>query len=265
MAETVLNQPEQKLDPSTDGQQQNNRLKKIVGVLLSVVMVVLTVYVLNLQNQNYHLLSRTNELFNNSTSAMAANYRSYVKQYKDTKEQLEETTRKLEAVTAQLDQVTAELNSTKVMLSDTQTMLSQAQAENNKLKQEIQDLEALRATENVKDIPELEAKIDSLKQKNVQVNTELGNLKNELRAFEADFSNLDEGKSLISLFQNKIKLVKSRMRYLKQEAYFAKIAAQKEKDRLAALNGNSGFLVRDGQPHKASNSKGFAIDVKIVQ
>ena len=107
--------------------------------------------------------------------------------------------------------------------------------------------------------------IKNLKDENVQVGAQLAELKNKLRAFEADFSNMEEGKSLIALFQNKIKLVNSRMRYLKQETYFAKIAAQKERDRVAALNGNSGFIVRNGEVIKAGASKSFAIDVKIVQ
>ena len=68
------------------------------------------------------------------------------------------------------------------------------------------------------------------------------------------------------LFQNKIRLVKSHMRYLKQEAFFARVAAQKEKDRLAVLNGNSGSVLRNGQLQKPDGSKkSFAIDVKIVQ
>ena len=94
----------------------------------------------------------------------------------------------------------------------------------------------------------------------------MADLKSQLRAFEADFSNLEEGQSLIVLFQNKIKFVKSRMHYLKQEAYFTKMAAQKEKDRLGLLNGNNGFIVRGGQlQNPSSTKKSFAIDVKIVQ
>jgi chromosome segregation ATPase len=265
VAETVLNPQAQKLDSSTDGKQQKNRLKMILGVILSLVMVALTVYVLSLQSQNYNILSRTTDLFDTSSVHQASNYRSYVKQYKDTKVQLEETTRKLEVVKNQLDLVSAELATTKGMLSETQGMLASAQAENNRLKEEIQGLDTLRSTENVQNIPELEAKISTLKQKNVEVSSELNRLKKELRAFEADFANLDEGKSLITLFQSKIKLVASRMRYLKQEAYFAKVAAQKERDRIETLNGNSGFLVKGGEAHKTGTAKGFAIDVKIVQ
>ena len=265
MAETLLNQQEQKMDEVVDGQKQNIFLKRAVGLILSGVMIALTVYVINLQNQNNRILSRTNDLSDAASLYQAANYRSYVKQYKDTKEQLEETTRKLEMVQKNLDQVSAELTTTKGMLTETRGMLTQAQAENVKLKEEVQGLEALNSVDHVKTIPELESRIGSLRQKNVEVSLELNEVKNQLRIFEAEFSNLQEGQSLIILFQNKIKLVKSRMRYLKQEAYFARIAAQKEKDRIAALNGNSGYLWRGGQPIKSGNAKGFAIDVKMVQ
>jgi len=262
VAETVLNQQEQKSAP-VDGQKQNAFLKKTVGLILSAVMIGLTVYIFSLQKQNYNVLSHTNELFAVSSSRQAANYRSYVAQYKDTKQQLEETTKKLEAVQKELDRVTAQLAATRGMLSDTQTMLSQAQTENSKLKSEIQDLDTLRSTENVNNIPELEAKINTLKEKNAEVTSELGSLKSELRTFQAEFSNREEGRPLIILFQNKIKLVKSRMRHLQQEAYLARAAAQKERDRLAALNGNSGYLVKDGQAKKPA-AKRYAIDVKIV-
>jgi len=94
----------------------------------------------------------------------------------------------------------------------------------------------------------------------------LTDLKNQLRAFNAEFSKVDEGRSLITLFQSKINLVKTRMSYLRQEAFIARVAAQKERDRLAVLNGNNGFVVRDGHllnPEAAKKS--FAIDVKLVQ
>ena len=265
MAETVLNQQEPKLDPNTDTQRQNNHLKRIVGVILFLVMIALTIYVLSLQHQNFNILSKSTDLALTASDHATGNYRTYVGRYKETKIELDETTRKLEEVNRQLDQVTAELATTKGMLSQTQGMLSEAQEENTKLKQELQGLDSLRNTENVRNIGELQAKIQILKDKDSQVSLQLAQLKSQMRAFTAEFSNLEEGRSLIVLFQNKIKLVKSRMRYLKQEAFFAKVAAQKEKDRLAVLNGNSGFVVRNGQAQNPNGTnKSFAIDVKIV-
>ena len=266
MEETVLNQQESKFDPSTDNQRQNSHLKRIVGVVLSLVMIILTIYVLNLQHQNFNVLSKSTDLALTASDRATVNYRTYVGRYKETKIELDETTRKLEEVNRQLDQVTTELVTTKGMLSQTHGMLSEAQQENARLKQELQGLDDLRNTESVQNIGELQAKIKTLKDKDSQVSLQLVDLKSQLRAFAAEFSNLDEGRSLIVLFQSKIKLVKSRMRYLKQEAFFVKVAAQKEKDRLAVLNGNSGFVVRHGQAQSPNGTnKSFAINVKIVQ
>lgn len=246
MAETLLNQQESKFDPSTDTQRQNSHLRKIVGVILSLIMIALTVYVLNLQRQNINVLSQSTSIALTASDYATLNYRTYVGRYKETKIELEETTRKLEAVNRQLDQVTADLATTKSILASTHVMLSEAQQENAKLSQE------LRGFGNLRD-------------KDTQVSRELAQLKSQLRVFEANFSNFEEGKSLIVLFQNKIQLVKSRIHHLKQEAFAAKVAAQKEKDRLAVLNGNSGFVMRNGQPQNPNGTKkSFAIDVKIV-
>jgi chromosome segregation ATPase len=268
VAESVLNQEEQKVESKNQQQGKNNsyKIKRIVGLVLAVLMIGLTGYVLKLQSENIQLLSQSSELAQSAGVSQASNYRSYVKQYKDTKAQLEETTRKLEAVTKQLNDVTAELDTTKSLLAQTQLMLAQASSENNKLKEDIQGLDGMKAAEGTQNITELETRVSALKAKNIATSQELGDLKVQLRAFQADFSTLDEGRSLISLFQNKIKLVKSRMRSLEQEAYFAKISAQKERDRIAMLNGNNGFIVHNGEVQKSKDAnKNFSIDVKMVQ
>ena len=73
MAETLLNQQESKLESGADHQRQNNHLKKIIGVALSIVMIGLTVYVLNLQHQNNsgysHLLFEISTHFYRSIKA----------------------------------------------------------------------------------------------------------------------------------------------------------------------------------------------------
>ncbi len=260
MAESVLNEQGSKLKPPAGGRSRHRRdLKRNTGLILSVVMIALTAYVLNLQEHNSRILAHSTDMVLTSSTQQSADYRAYVRKYNETKVQLEETTRKLEEVNRQLDTVSAQLTLTKGLLSQTKNMLVQAQTENARLKEDISSIDTQQ-----ENIPQLEARITALKDKNTQVTSELDDLKSQLRAFEADFANMEEGKSLIALFQSKIKLVKSRMRYLKQEASFARIAAQKERDRLEAINGNSGYLVRDGQIKK-TNGRSFAIDVKIVQ
>jgi len=264
--ETLLNQQESKLDPGVDAKQQNIYLKKIVGIILSVVMIALTIFVLNLQNQNYNTLFKSTDIALTAGDHATTNYRAYVGKYKETKIELDATVRKLEVVKNQLNQVTIELATTKNMLSQTQGMLSEVQQENTSLKKELQGLDELRVSENVKNIGELQARIKSLKDRDAQISLQLTDLKNQLSIYAVDFSNAAQGRSLMVVFQNKIKLVKNRMHYLNQEAFFARVAAQKEKDRVASLNGNSGFILRDGQVQSPKAAKkSFAIDVKIVQ
>jgi len=266
VAETVLNQQEPKLDPKSDIQRQSLHLKKIVGIILCLVMLGLTVYVLKLQNQNFNILANSTQLALTASDHANDNYRAYVGKFKETKLELDETTSKLKAVNLQLDQVTAELSTAKGMIAQTQEMLSQAQDENAKLKVDLQGLDELRNSENVKNIDELEAKIKVLKDRDSQVTAQLADLKSQLRVFQGEFSDTKEGRSLIILFQNKINMVKNRMHHLSHEAFLARVAAQKEKDRLASLNGNSGFMVRDGHLQNPDGTKKtFAIDVKIEQ
>jgi chromosome segregation ATPase len=266
VTETLLNQQESKLEPGTNTQRQNRNLKRIVGIILSLVMISLTGYVLYLQNQNFNIISEASQMSISSSERATANYRAYVEKYKTTKIQLDETTQKLEAVNRQLDQVTAELATTKGMLSQTQGMLASAQDENVRLKQELQVLDQMRNSGNVQNPDALQAKITALKDRDTQVSSQLADLKTQLRAFNADISTAEEGRTLITLFQSKINLVKIHMRFLRQQAFFAKVAAQKEKDRLAVLNGNTGFVIRNGQPQNPNGTKkSFDIDVKIVQ
>ena len=269
MAETVLNQGEQKSEVNKElqrGQSGFYRKNRVVGIVLSIMMIGITAYVLKIQHDNTQIFQNSSDLALSAGVGQAANYRSYVKQYKDTRAQLEETTRKLEAVTNQLNDVTAQLDTTKSMLAQTQAMLAQAQLENGKLKEDLQSLDGIRSSENVQNISGLEERISALRVKNVQANSELSDLKTQLRVFQADFSTIEQGRSSIRLFQNKIRLVKSRMRYLEREAYLAKVAAQKERDRIATLNGNSGFVFRNGEFQKPNGTnKTFSIDVKMVQ
>ena len=266
MAETVLNQQEPKLDPSVDTQRQNLFLKKIVGIILSIVMVVMTVYVLNLLNHNYNTLSKSMDVALSASDHATSNYRTYMGKFRETRVELDETTHKLVIVNGQLTQVSSELSTAKGALAQTQGMLTEAQDENTNLKQELQGLDDLQNSENVKSIGELGAKIKSLKNRDVQISHQLVYLTNQLRVYSTEFSNTDAGKSLIALFQKKIRLVKTRMSRIKQEAFLARVEAQKQKDRLAALNGNSGFVVRNGQVQNPTGAKkSFAIDVKIVQ
>ena len=119
---------------------------------------------------------------------------------------------------------------------------------------------------------ELEKQVALLNEKNAQFASELSSLKDQMRSFEGDIKSVDEGKAMITLFHNRVKLVKTKMTYLKREAQFARIAAQKERDRLLALKGNKGFLMKNGEAIKedktaqpASGDKKVNIDVSFVE
>ncbi len=98
MAESVMNQQEKNSTQFIDDQKENNRLKAIIGVILSFFMIVITAYVYSLQNQNYRILSSSSTLDSSSFQQQSFNYRTYVQKYQDTQYQLEETTKKLEVV-----------------------------------------------------------------------------------------------------------------------------------------------------------------------
>jgi len=247
------------------GQGSSYRKSRVVGIVLSIIMIGITAYVLKIQHDNTQIFQNSSDLALSAGVGQASNYRSYVKQYKDTRAQLEETTRKLEAVTNQLNEVTTQLNTTKNMLAQTQAMLTQTQIENAKFKEDLQGLDGIRSSQNVQNA-DLEARISALKVRDAQTNTELDDLRTQLRTFQADFSTLDQGRSLIHLFQKKIKLVKNRMHYLEREVYLTKVAAQKERDRIATLNGNNGFVFHNGEFQKPNGTnKTFSINVKMVQ
>ncbi|MBF0510928.1 MAG: hypothetical protein HQL13_01225 [Candidatus Omnitrophica bacterium] len=277
MEETIQEEP--KVETAQEVKEHKSFLKNTVGILLTVVLAFLMIYIYYLQNRNINVLSQSMEMSLAAGDHLAGNYRTYVGRYTttkikldktqaeldQTKVQLDESNRKLAEVNKQLDDVTSQLAASQSMLSQTKGMLLQAQDENVKLKQELQGLDQLTKAENADNLTQLQAKIDTLRQRDTQVSLQLADLKSQLRSFQANFSSLEEGKSLIVLFQNKIKFIKSHMRYLKQEAYFARVAAQKEKDRVALLNGNSGFIFRDNQTKKVDSAKKpFAIDVKIL-
>ena len=261
----VLNLLHKRVEQIMDQVARSEKTKNIVGVILCGVMVILTIYVLHLQNTNYHTLSGSNDMVLQSSVQQAENYRTYVQKFTETKKQLEITTTKLEQVTLALNQATAELSSTKILLTDTQNLLAEAQSENGKLKEQLQSLDAIGIHVNGAQKTEaLSGVISSLKAENVKYNRQIEGLNNELKAFEVQVSNMQEGKSLLTLFRTKINEVKAKMSALNREAYYAKVAAQKERDRIATLAGNSGFLVKEGKGFSA-DKKSFAIDVKIVQ
>ena len=245
--------------------ERNAKIINISGIVFSAILIFLTFYVLHIWNSNFHIVSSSNNLVFQSSQQQAQNYRTYVGRYTVTKHQLDITTQKLEQVNLALDQVTHELNATKAMLSETQVLLNEAQAENAKLKEELNIIDSTGAAlPGTQKAEALSGVINSLKEENVRYGQQIDSLKNELKAFEIQLANVQEGKELLTLYRTKIKEIKANMASLNREAYNVKVSAQKERDRLETLAGNLGYLVKEGK-ELGVEKKSFAIDVKIVQ
>ena len=62
MAETVLNQQEPKIDPVVDTRRQNNVLRRIIRIILSVILIGLTAYVFDSTASKCQILSQSTDL-----------------------------------------------------------------------------------------------------------------------------------------------------------------------------------------------------------
>ena len=141
---------------------------------------------------------------------------------------------------------TQELDTTKGMLTQTETLLNQAKAENTNLQDQVL---ALKNAQQIGD------QVNQLNEASVKANQELGALQTQLKAVDGSFDSVEEGRKRLVLLQEKIQSIKNRIRDIKHDAFLARKAAQDEVDRIALLNGNQGFLVKDGQDFKPQDVK----------
>ena len=242
----------------------NRKIKTLVGAGLFIVMLGMLIFVVNQQNLVYQSMEEANQMMMSASDGQASLTRNYMALYHQASDALAK--------------VTQELDATKTVLTQTQDLLAQAKKENADLQNQMALLNAQGNTVLQNQIQtsqtqsELEKQVALLNEKNFQFAGELSQLKEQMRSFEGDVKSIDEGKSMIALFKNRLKLVKTKITYLKREAQFAQIAAQKERDRLLTLKGNKGFLLKDGQALKEektaqppSGDKKVNIDVSFVE
>ena len=147
-------------------------------------------------------------------------------------------------------------------LTNTRNQLVEAQANLEQAKSEISQL-------NDKN-NEFQKTIAQLDEKNTQLSHELTVVQERLRFLEGDVKSLDEARALIAEYKGKFRLVKTKIRAFNHEVFEAKVAAQKEKDRIAILMGNNGYLTRDGMPYRgdaaaAEKEKRIQVDVQFVK
>ena len=112
----------------------------------------------------------------------------------------------------------------------------------------------------------MDKNLEELKRQNENYSQELTKLKSEMDNYQSQMNSVQDGQSLIDEFKAKIKSVRAKMRALKREAYLARVSAQDERDRSAAVLGNNGYVIKDGQVRTASKveEKSYTIDVKLV-
>ncbi len=238
------------------------KIKSVAGVVLFVAMLAMVGYILQQQNDVYRSLQDTANMMVTAADKQAAVTRTYINLYHETQNTL--------------TQVTTELDSTKALLKQTEDLLAQSKQENEDLKNKMAALQSQDAATLAQSQAQLnqtrtnmEQQISALNEKNNQFASELTALKDQMRVFEGDVKSIDEGKNVIALFKNKLDLVRTKMTYLRREAHFARISAQKERDRLLLMQGNQGFLAKDGQwakpENEAAKKKDVNIDVTFVE
>ena len=242
---------QQKIMESTN----RRKMKSIVGSVLFLIILSMAFFIVKEQNLLFQSIEESSRTMMNASDQQAILTRNYAALYHQTAETLAA--------------VSKELDLSKALVQETQGLLSQSKKENADLQNQ---LAAFNDPSNLsvenqavfnKTKERLEEQINMLNEKNSQFADELTRLKEQLRPFEGNIQDLNEGKTAIRLFQKKLKLVKSKMNNLKREAYNAKEAAMKQRDQTLALKGNHGYLIKDGQTLQKEETPSVIGDKKI--
>ncbi|OGX39502.1 MAG: hypothetical protein A3G91_05040 [Omnitrophica WOR_2 bacterium RIFCSPLOWO2_12_FULL_50_9] len=212
-----------------------DKFKRDLNTFLTIVVTVLTGYMLYLSYALYRDLVRSYDQLFRISVQQAAMIRNYQRRYQETSLRLAGVSRQLGATTrlyqesrAMLTAAAKELSVIKTVLSETETMLSLAYQENLQLKQEMESVPALRT-------------------KDVHLTNEIKVFQNQLTDYAGDVHSIQEGNALVDFYHQKIRDVRSRIRQIKRETWTARIAAFQERDRIRLMLGNNGYFFRDGQ------------------
>jgi chromosome segregation ATPase len=235
--------------------EQKGNVKNKVRTVLWVVASVLTTASLGLLIWNYYTLEQTTVFMEKNAVQQARNFSYVVQEYKTTKTVLDEANQKLVQLTQELEAANADLMGTRAELSSLQRV-------NDQLKGDISILERYKVKAREQG-EALEAMIDSFKKKNRELDMELQGVRKELAQFQPNINDLNEGRTKIQRFKEHIRMVKTNMHGIKVQAYEAKVAAQKERDRLEAVYGNAGYLVKDGEAKSVNRFGENVVDIQV--
>ena len=196
--------------------------------------------------KSYDALKKDSEMNKSLTSRQMVIYQDLNDRFSETKSSLDVISEELLTSRQKLSLTKKELATVQALYDQSQLDVKAAKKMAKKLEAAMKDLEKLHQEQMEKGFSDLNNMITTLKEQNSSMVEEMADLKKELSIYEADISNLDEGKGLLELFKSKIHLVKRKMTYLKREARLARIEAQRQRDYIETINGNGGFLIKDG-------------------
>ena len=211
------------------------RTRSVIGSLLLASAVILAGFAIKQSLENYQSLSASQALMSETMDQQTALSRLYAQ----------------------------ELAATKTVLADTRDLLAKAQAENVNLSALVQEL-------NQKNT-EFQARMADLEQKNIDLNGQLTVIQDRLRLLEGDVRTMEEGKAVIQSYKQNLRKVKIKISEFQQEAHFAKVAAQKERDRIETMLGNNGYMVKGGkavvrgETPAASGKSRVDVDVQFMK
>ena len=223
----------------------------LINKLLVIVAVGLAIFSFWLLIVNYRTLLEINHMNEQSAEKTSRNFQYYFKENKNLSAQVK-------SMTEELDQARQEL----VSISGELTFI---QGVNNDLKDGIAALERYKSAAVAKG-EALESMINAFRRKNKEIEVELKSVRQELARLQPDISDLDEGRSKVLFFKDRIRGVRKNMSSLRRKAADLRAGAQKERDRLESLYGNGGYMVKNGEnvSRNISGQRNIAIDVKFV-
>lgn len=207
---------------------------------------------------NYRVLEEAAVSAERTAVSQSKNYLYVVNEYKVTQVALDSANQQLVDLTQELEQANSDLTLTRSELSSVQQV-------NDQLKSSIAILERYKARAAQKG-EGLESMIAAFRKKNKMMDFELQGVRKELAVLQPDISDVEEGRVKLQLFKQHIRMVKKNISVLRQVAREVHMAAQAEHDRLEAVYGNGGYMVKDGQDKSVTTygQKRMDLDVRFI-
>lgn len=223
----------------------------LINKLLVIAAVGLAIFSFWLLIANYRTLLEINRLNEQSAVKSSRNFLFYFNENK--------------TLSAKVKSMAEELDEARQELVNISGELSFIQGVNNDLKDGIAALERYKSAAVAKG-EALESMINAFRRKNKEIESELKSVRQELAQLQPDIADLDEGRSKVLLFKDRIRGVRKNMSVLRHKAAQVRVNAQKERDRLESLYGNGGYMVKNGEnvSVNVSGQRNVAIDVKFV-